>query len=267
MPKKAPIDNNSEPIEDDRQFVTSLARGLEILKAFRGGDRLLGNAELVERTRLPKSTVARMTRTLERLDYLRYDPRLEKYKLSTALLSFGYALLRNLEVPRIASSLMRDLAAEGAVNVGIAIADGLDMVYLDTALGGGNNVYRLSTGNIVPMEETAIGQAYFAAQTAERRKALLHEIKAKRPEGYASTKRELDRACEEIAKQGFCIREWQSDIVAAGAPLIDHTGKCEFAINCGAPKFLLDRERLQNEIAPRLVNLAANVRRGLSVGI
>jgi len=266
MPKKMPIDIASQPVEEDRHFVTSLARGLEILKAFRGVDRLLGNAELVARTNLPKSTVARLTRTLERLDYLRYEPRLAKYKLSTALLSFGYALLRDLEVPRIASSLMRDLAAHGAVNVGIAIADGIDMVYLDTALGGGNNVYRLSTGNIIPMEETAIGQAYFAGQSIERRKSLLVEIKTKRPDSFSQVKRELDKACDEISTQGFCIREWQSDIIAAGAPLIDASGTCEFAVNCGAPKFLLDRERLQNDIAPRLVNLAANVRRGLSIG-
>src|SRR6202167_6538279 len=40
-----------------RLFVTALARGLEVLSAFRAGDRALGNLELAKRTELPKPTI------------------------------------------------------------------------------------------------------------------------------------------------------------------------------------------------------------------
>ena len=36
----------------DRKFVTSLARGLDILRAFRAGEHTLTNQQLAERTRL-----------------------------------------------------------------------------------------------------------------------------------------------------------------------------------------------------------------------
>src|SRR5579872_5266919 len=42
----------------------SLQRGIDILRAFRPGIDMLGNGELAERTRLPKATVSRLTRTL-----------------------------------------------------------------------------------------------------------------------------------------------------------------------------------------------------------
>ena len=48
----------------DRQFVTALARGLDILRAFHAGEGMLGNQEIAHRTGLPKPTVARLTHTL-----------------------------------------------------------------------------------------------------------------------------------------------------------------------------------------------------------
>ena len=48
----------------DRQFVTALARGLEILRCFQAGDPALGNQDIAERTGLPKPTVSRLTHTL-----------------------------------------------------------------------------------------------------------------------------------------------------------------------------------------------------------
>ena len=42
----------------------SLERGIEILRSFRPGSELLGNAEIAERTGLSRSTVSRLTQTL-----------------------------------------------------------------------------------------------------------------------------------------------------------------------------------------------------------
>ena len=56
--------------KEDRHFVTALARGLEVLSCFRSGDKALGNQEIAQRCKLPKSTVSRLTSTLTKLGYL-----------------------------------------------------------------------------------------------------------------------------------------------------------------------------------------------------
>ena len=43
----------------DRQFVTALARGLDILRAFTPRHPVLGNSEIAQRAHLPKPTVTR----------------------------------------------------------------------------------------------------------------------------------------------------------------------------------------------------------------
>ena len=74
----------------DRQFVTALARGLEVLRCFRAENPILGNQEIAQKTGLPKPTVSRLTFTLTELGYLRYSKNLRKYQLGTAVLALGY---------------------------------------------------------------------------------------------------------------------------------------------------------------------------------
>ena len=57
----------------DRQFATTLARGLDILLSYRVGETLLGNKDFAIRTGLSKPTVARLTHTLTELGYPNAD--------------------------------------------------------------------------------------------------------------------------------------------------------------------------------------------------
>ena len=62
--------NDAGGFNDDRPFVSSLARGMSILRAFRAEDRMLGTQILSERTGLHKTTVSRLLGTLTKLGYL-----------------------------------------------------------------------------------------------------------------------------------------------------------------------------------------------------
>src|SRR3981189_700852 len=104
----------------DRSFVVALSRGLDVLRAFRPHDGLLGNQEIAARTNLPKPTVSRLTYTLTRLGYLTPVPRFEKYQLAPAALSLGYAALANLGVRHLSEPFREEVMREtgGAGSVG-----------------------------------------------------------------------------------------------------------------------------------------------------
>jgi DNA-binding MarR family transcriptional regulator len=57
--------------ENSGQFVTALARGLELLRCFSPRENVLGNQDLARKTGLPKPTVTRLTNTLMRLGCLK----------------------------------------------------------------------------------------------------------------------------------------------------------------------------------------------------
>src|SRR5258708_7003718 len=108
-PLAQPASTFSYEHEGDRQFATTLARGLEVLRCFTPLEPLLGNKEISVRTGLPKPTVSRLTYTLTKLGYLRHNMRLGKYQLGSAGLSIGYPLLPSVNVRPVARPLNRQV--------------------------------------------------------------------------------------------------------------------------------------------------------------
>ena len=95
-------ENPARPAKEDRHFVTALARGMEVLACFRAGDRLLGNQEIAQRCRLPKSTVSRLTYTLTRLGYLNHVEELGKYRLGVATFALSSTMVATSRVTSVA---------------------------------------------------------------------------------------------------------------------------------------------------------------------
>ena len=100
---------NDEAESGDRDFITSIARAFSILRAFRRGERALGNKEIAQRTGLPKSSVARITHTLTRLGYLEYLSEEEKYSLGIGVLALGQNFLAGNDVREVARPLMQEI--------------------------------------------------------------------------------------------------------------------------------------------------------------
>ena len=165
VPLSQPTATFSYEHEGDRQFATTLARGLEVLRCFTPLEPLLGNKEISVRTGLPKPTVSRLTYTLTKLGYLRHNMRLGKYQLGSAVLSIGYPLLASMNVRQVARPMMKELAdyCNGWVSMGVR--DRLNMVYVETCRSGNGITTLPDIGTSVPISQSVIGRAFLAACT------------------------------------------------------------------------------------------------------
>ncbi|MFI5034112.1 MAG: IclR family transcriptional regulator, partial [Reyranellales bacterium] len=119
----------------DRQFVTALARGLDILRAFHAGEGMLGNQEIAHRTGLPKPTVARLTHTLTELGYLNYIRRFRKYELGASVLALGYAAISSMDVRRASRQPLETLAHALNASTALGGRDRHSMIYLEACRG------------------------------------------------------------------------------------------------------------------------------------
>jgi DNA-binding IclR family transcriptional regulator len=249
----------------DRYFVVALSRGLEVLRAFRPNDGLLGNQEIAARTNLPKPTVSRLTYTLTKLGYLTPVPRFEKYQLAPSAMALGYAALANLGVRHLSEPYREEVmrATGGAVAVGGR--DRLSMIYFGQSRNGLTLGVQLDVGSRVPMATTAMGRAYIWALPDDERAALLRELRDHYGSRWPKMRDSIERSGELVAKRGFAISagEWQDDVHAAGVALQLNDGTGPYAFNCGAPAFRFTEERLLNDIGPRLVAMVRNIEQAL----
>ena len=254
-----PMQEKDEELKD-RQFVTALARGLELLRCFTPRESLLGNQELAKKTGLPKPTVSRLTHPLTRLGYLRHLPHSGKYQLEVGVMSFGYAMLSNLSIRALARPLMEEMAGYAKAAVAMAARDRLSMVYLDVVHGEANLTMRRQGGSHLSLHRSAIGRACLAAMPEDEREFILGHIRKRHPEDWPEVRKGLERAFRDYADYGFCLSlgEWQRDVNAVGVAL-HHESHGLLAFNCGGPSFHLKREKLEDDIGPRLLHMVHNI--------
>lgn len=244
----------------DRKFIEALARGLDVLRAFKPGDGFLGNQELAQRTGLPKSSVSRFTYTLTKLGYLTYSERLEKYQLGSGVLALGYAYVSNLAVRQIARPFMEDLAETTGTAVGLAARDRLEMIYIEYSAPPEVKTFRHEVGDKVPMASSAVGRAYLAALPDDERAYFLSYIEKKTGEGWPAIKAGIDREVEHCRAEGYCTSygEWDKDVNGISVPLVVGDGHI-YTFNAGGPGYRLSEEYLSNEVAPQLKNMVRNI--------
>ena len=246
----------------DRQFVTALARGLEVLRCFKPRDRHLGNQDIAERTGLPKPTVSRLTYTLTRMGYLFHDEKLGKYQLGTGVLSLGFSLLTNMDVLKIARPLMQELANYSHTVVSVGTRDRLGMVYLDGRHSTDATVsLRREPGTRVPIASTAMGRALLCGLPEGERETLMDHIRKRDPARWPKHKAGIEQSLRDYQERGFClsIGDWRSDVNAVGVPMPPIAGTRLLTFNCAAPSFVLRQHMIEDDIGPRLLNLVRTV--------
>ena len=253
--------------QGDRQFATTLARGLEVLRCFTPLEALLGNKEISVRTGLPKPTVSRLTYTLTKLGYLRHDMRLGKYQLGSAVLSIGYPLLASMKVRQVARPLMKELADYCHGSVSMGVRDRLSMVYVESCRSGNGLATLPDIGTSVPISHSVIGRAFLAACNPPEREAVLNQMKVKEPESHRRYRAPIDKALEDIRSRGFCVStgELRREVHAVGAPMRRNVDGEIVSFNCIVPASILKKGQLEDDLGPRLVAMVRNTEASLGL--
>jgi DNA-binding IclR family transcriptional regulator len=240
---------------------SALGRGLLILRAFEIGDPPLGNAALAERTGLAKATVSRLTQNLMELGYLHYRADLGKYTLAPSVLALCHSYLGNMPVPAVARPAMLELAREAQVNVGLAIRDGLRMIYVESALGEPMSG-RQRVGLSVPIHLSGIGLACIGGMPTEQREELSRELAdACSPAEWRTMKARIDEAVRQVHSRGFYLGLGTLSPVTnmLGVPFHYEPVGAMMAFNCGGSSPVQTAEKLTG-LGPKLIDLAARVR-------
>jgi len=242
----------------DRHFVTALARGLDVLSSFRSGDRLLGNQDIAARCGLPKSTVSRLTYTLTKRGYLHYIEDEGKYRLGTATLALGSAMLARFDVRQIARPMMQELAEFADAHVGLATRDRLSMIYIEVCRGHSPVTLAVEVGSRIPIGTTSMGRAYLACCAEEERRDIMKQMRELDDVAWPRRRAAIAEGITQYQELGCCTSfgDWQPDVNGIAIGFRPGSGLPPMAINCGGPAFTLSKEFLLESVRPRLIEMA-----------
>lgn len=242
----------------------SLERGLSLLRAFRPGIAALSNAELAQRTGLPRPTVSRLTRSLVDAGFLDFDHESAAYRLGAPFLSFGQTVKQGSVVLETALPFMREIADGLRINVGLAVADGDDMIYLESVRKSRLGLFRhVVSGSRLPMAETALGRAWLAGVGTDARQAALRALAPRYGARWARLARDLTASLRQVERAGYCGVAWQVGMVSIATPLAA-PGFVVHGFNISFPVAGGDAAALEARYAPLLLHTADRVRTALA---
>jgi DNA-binding IclR family transcriptional regulator len=256
---------NSINAKEDRHFVTALARGLEVLSAFRSRDRMLCNQQLAQRCGLPKSTISRLTYTLTKQGFLQHtvDSRGQPgYKLGSAVLALGSAMLARMDMRQLARPHMQDLADLSQAMVSLGMRDRLSMIYVENCRSEAALTLSLDVGSRIPVATTAMGRAYLSVCDERERQDLYERIERNDPAAWPALHDSIEAARAEFEATGCCTSfgEWRSDVNAIAVAFRVPVRGNVMAINCGGPAYNLSPEHLLNNVRPKMIALSDRLR-------
>jgi IclR family pca regulon transcriptional regulator len=257
----------SKPFEESADYVQSLARGLQVLRAF---DRELPSpslSQVAERIGLSRAVARRLLLTLQHLGYV--GSRGRSFFLTPRVLELGYSYLASLDLNELAQQSLEQLSQRVGESCSMAVLDGSDIVYvlrvavrrvMSVALGVGSRLpaFATSMGRVMlaglPDDALAAwlrGQKFraYTPQTIRTASALKAELLRVREQGYALTARELEH--------GLC---------SIAVPLRAADGSVVAALNVGMPFSEDAPARALKQILPALRDTQAAIEQAIRRG-
>lgn len=241
--------------EDDRNFATTLARGLSVLRAFRSGDDGLTNAQIAERTGLPKSTVSRLTFTLGCLGYLTQPQRNDRYRPGPTLLAMGHVAAASLSFLDPAQEMMQALADETGTLVLFAVRDRDKVALMRTWRPQSAASIWLEVGHRLPIGGSSSGLAILGATTQDEFAALMQDRPPVPLDG--GTLQDLRReGHDQLMARGYAVirneLRHSRNVSAVSVPFRSSRLAGPVSFSCGALDEVLPTTRVHDEVGGRL---------------
>jgi DNA-binding IclR family transcriptional regulator len=250
----------------DGASILTVSRGMQVLRAFRSARRPLTNSELVRYTGLPKATVSRLTSTLLHLGYLNHVRGSREFELGVTPLGIGHAFLASSDLLHTAEPFMQDLADRLGMSVALAVADGLDMLYVGYRASHKVATLRLGVGSMLPMGSTSIGHAYLWGLDATQREPLVAQLTQAAGARHEMMLSGMKESFSELASTGACgvLGGYQRDAYGVAVPVRVGRDRTVMGLSCGKADLRPDLTAERRRIAPVLKSAAARFEELLS---
>lgn len=247
---------------EDEKIIRAIARGFDVLQAFRPTDNFLSHGQIAERTGLPGPTVTRILHTLQVLRYISVYESGKFYKLHPHLLSLGYPVLARYDIRQVARPFMQELADYCRATVALGVRDGPEMIYIERARDKTVvTAHPLDIGSRMPVATSAQGRAWLAGQPSWALEDIFTDLSFTYGAEWPKVREGIERALELYREKGYVasLGEWEAATNAVGAPVFLRDGTC-LALICGGPSHRI-QPRMVEDLGRRTVELADQISR------
>lgn len=251
---------------NDRDFVSALASGLEVILAFDDTHSRMTLSEVATRTGMNRAKARRFLLTLHALGYVRKQQRY--FELAPRVLQLGYAFLSSNNYRSVIQQYLEDITVESGESSSLAMLDGDDIMYVARSAAPHRLMaITLSVGTRLPAAHTSMGRVLLAQLPEGELNAYLERLELRRyTDKTIINKSDIIKCIERVRQQGYAIadQELDSGLRSLAVPAFDANGKLLGAINISTNAARIDVDTLLEEYLPLLQSKARLIRTTIS---
>ena len=241
-------------------FVESLARGLDVLRAFDEHHREMSLADVATATGLARPTARRLLLTLEELGYVRSTD--ASFSLTPRVITLGTAYVASLGLWDVARPHLEALVRRTGESSSMAQLDGGDIIYVARVSVPKIIALRVDIGTLFPAPQTSQGKVLLAALSREDLDATLATPSRSGLPRYIGKPREaLDEELTQVRARGWAIadEELAPGVRSIAVPVRDGSGTVRAAMNVTVHAAETSTEKLLDVHLPKLLRAAGDV--------
>jgi DNA-binding IclR family transcriptional regulator len=263
----SPLDSKDRPMTDhpknhEQYLVPGLVRGLELLQAFSHDNPTMRLSDLAVELGVSRSSAFRLAYTLESLGFLDRDSNGTTYRLTSKVLSLGFAYLGSFELIDVARPILEKLRDKTHLSAHLAVLEGDKIVHLIRLASKTAMTSNIAVGSRRPAHATPLGRALLMDSTLERLRSIfgagpLEVFTDQTPTDI----KELHGLLVDDTKRGFIVSRgsFMPSGSSVAAPVRGWEAEILAAINVSGPQESFDDGGVVKQIQKDVIAAAAEI--------
>jgi IclR family pca regulon transcriptional regulator len=244
----------------DSEYLSTLERGLKVLRAFDATHPEMQLSEVAQVTGLSPAVARRCLNTLVQLGYIAQFGR--KFLLRPEVLSFGTAYLSSMNVEQVVLPPLQKLRDDTGDSSSMAVLSGADILYV--AHVSTNRRIRLgaNVGTRFPVHATSLGKVLLAFQPAPVIARYMGSANLQRfTERTVTSVDRMQQRLQSARETGYdsALDELDYGIVSVAVPVFDAGRNAIASINCSTSTTRISQDELVRTRLPMLREAAAEI--------
>lgn len=250
----------AEPSTKDPEFLSTLERGLRVLKAFDEDHPEMTLSEVATKTGLPPAVARRCLITLVELGYVGQHER--KFLLRPAVLTIGSAYLASMQIEQVVLPPLQHLRDQTGDSASLAVLSGPEILYVAHVSTDRRFRVAAGVGTRFPFHATSLGKALAAHLPDSERAALLAAAPFQRfTERTVTDGAAMAERLNLIATRGYdsALDELDYGIVSVAVPIFGRDRRVIASINCSTSTTRISQDELVRTRLPLLRAAAGEI--------
>lgn len=246
------------------EYLSTLERGLRVLKAFDEDHPEMTLSEVAAKTGLPPAVARRCLITLVELGYVGQHER--KFLLRPAVLTIGSAFLASMQIEQVVLPPLQTLRDQTGDSASLAVLSGTDILYVAHVSTDRRFRVAAGVGTRFPFHATSLGKAIAAYLPDDERAELIAGAPFQRfTERTITDGPALRERFQLITERGYdsALDELDYGIVSVAVPIFGRGGRVIASINCSTSTTRISQDELVRTRLPLLRNASGEIEASL----